>query len=738
MSQYIKNSRIFFGILLVSLSLFLIVVVGYAQTLKSYKAQTREAILAQAEVAKLNIEQILNSGVPLHEIAGLQALLAPIADTDPSVMDIRLTSGEMELYRYTNMVIEGNLVSIPLSNKFSVAGSLEILLSDDPIKGRVDSSFGVMLWAALILIALFVWSIALQQSGSRYLKSFSVVFLTMTLLVIALVSVLLKQSLENKAVAMSDIISHRIAPIMQEEIDPALVMGMDDMLADFIQTNEEVASLTLTVGGAQVAHSADSEHSQWLAQLATYESANSLGNTTSISFHPEVLLEQLLHVLKSFAILFGGCAFVCFAFVKLLSREERQPRRENVLDKIKALLLMTVLMESLMAPMLPEFIETVVSGAGYSGMTASLLFSLYFLGFTVTLLPAARLADFMDSRQILIGGILLSAVGSLALIFSEHLSIILVARFVSGVGQAAIFIAVQHYILFHSNQENKTQAAGIIVFCFNAGFIAGAAFGALLVDMIGVDGIFMLSALIGVGMFVFAQWLPEQMGNKTLPNASSKYRLLKYGVKTMGQDAKRYMVQSAFLRALFFVGAPAKMLMTGVVFFATPLVLAERNIASESIGQVLMTYAIAVLFVSGKVAPLIDKRGNAKLSLCAGNMLSAVSLVIIGLALQSTSDTLVVVLSTLSMLILGAAHGLINAPVVTHVINHVPSADEGAAAATYRFLERFGHVSGAILVGFFISFFGIETGFFMLAACLACFGTLMFLLDGEKLAEVKS
>ncbi|MDD1783973.1 MFS transporter [Enterovibrio sp. ZSDZ35] len=738
MSQYIKNSRIFFGILLVSMSLFLIVVVGYAQTLKSYKAQTREAILAQAEVAKLNIEQILNSGVPLQEIAGLQTLLAPIADTDPSVVDIRLTSGELELYRYTNVVIEGNLVSIPLSNKFSVAGSLEILLSDAPIKGLVDSSFSVMLWVALILIALFVWSIAIQQSGARYLKSFSVVFLTMTLLVVALVSVLLKQSLENKAVAMSDIISHRIAPIMQEEIDPSLVVGLDEMLADFISTNNEVASLTLNVGGERVAYSADEAHSQWLSQLATYESTNSLGNSTSISFHPEVLLEQLLRVLKSFAILFGGCAFVCFAFVKLLSREEKQPKRENVLDKIKALLLMTVLMESLMAPMLPEYIEVVVLNAGYSGLTASLLFSFYFLGFTVTLLPAARLADFMDSRQILIGGIVLSAMGSLALIIGDQLSMILVARFVSGVGQAAIFIAVQHYILSHSNQENKTQAAGIIVFCFNAGFIAGAAFGALLVDMIGVKGIFMLSALIGVSMFVFAQWLPTQLGTKTLPNASSKYRLLKYGVKTMGQDAKRYIAQSAFLRALLLVGAPAKMLMTGVVFFAIPLVLAERNIASESIGQVLMTYAIAVLFVSGKVAPIIDKRGDAKLALCLGNVFSAISLVVLGIGLQSSSDMLVVSFSSVSMLILGLAHGLINAPVVTHVINHVPSSDESTAASTYRFLERFGHISGAILVGVFIRYFGIEMGFFLLAAAFSIFGLLMYLLDGEKLAEAKS
>ncbi|CZF78282.1 putative MFS family transporter protein [Grimontia celer] len=736
MSQLIRNSRVLFGILLVSLSLFMIIVVGYAQTLKSYQTQTREAIQAQAEVAKLNIEQILSSGVPLHDIAGLNTLLSPIADTDPSVVDLRLTSGETELYRYTNSVIEGNLITIPLNNKFSRVGALEILLSDAPIKSKVDNSFSVMLWVALILLALFIWSVALNQSGSRYLKSFSVVFLTMTLLVVGLVTVLLKQSLENKADAMADIIGHRLAPVMQAEISPLLVSGVDDMLADFIHSNEEIASLTVMVRGEQVAQSLDNDGLQWASQFASYESVDAHNNAIRIAFHPEVLLEQLLHVLKSFGILFGGCAFVCFAFVKLLSREEKAIQPEDVLDKIKPLMLMTVLMEALMAPILPEFIEQAALAAGYSEASASIFFSLYFLGFTLTLLPASKLTAFVDNKRILTYGIVLSAVGSLALVMSDHFATLLAARFVSGIGQAAVFIAVQQYILTYSGTHNKTQATGIIVFCFNAGFIAGAAFGALLVDMMSVNGIFMLSALIGLGMFLFAQWLPSIQSQASVVEGESRTKVVIDAARELSRESKRFLTHGSFVRTLLFVGIPAKMLLTGVVFFAVPLLLSQQMIASESIGQVLMAYAIAVLFISGKAAPMIDRRGSAKLSLSLGGLLTAVALVLLGWGLDGESSY-TVAFATIGMLVLGCAHGLINAPVVTHIVNHVSSDEESSAAATYRFLERFGHVSGAILVGGLFAVVGIQSTFIALAIFFVVAALLTHFLDSEKLMEVK-
>ena len=50
--------------------------------------------------------------------------------------------------------------------------------------------------------------------------------------------------------------------------------------------------------------------------------------------------------------------------------------------------------------------------------------------------------------------------------------------------------------------------------------------------------------------------------------------------------------------------------------------------------------------------------------------------------------------------IVGMAHGFINAPVVTHVADSELATEVGASSltATYRFLERLGHIAGPIII----------------------------------------
>jgi hypothetical protein len=53
------------------------------------------------------------------------------------------------------------------------------------------------------------------------------------------------------------------------------------------------------------------------------------------------------------------------------------------------------------------------------------------------------------------------------------------------------------------------------------------------------------------------------------------------------------------------------------------------------------------------------------------------------------------------VLIVGIAHGFVNAPVVTHVAHSQLAAQIGANSVmtAYRFLERIGHVAGPFIVG---------------------------------------
>ncbi len=114
--------RLILGLTVVTLSLLLVFVVGYGQALKSYRQLTTDTVMAQTEAARLGVEQVLNSGVSLEDIAGVRSGLAADCRGRCSVTGLRLLSGQKQLYLYGDVPENGNRISIPLSNKFTQVG----------------------------------------------------------------------------------------------------------------------------------------------------------------------------------------------------------------------------------------------------------------------------------------------------------------------------------------------------------------------------------------------------------------------------------------------------------------------------------------------------------------------------------------------------------------------------------------------------------------------------------------
>ena len=710
------------GISVVSFSLLLVFLVGYGQALKSYRELSVDTVMAQAEAARLGIEQNLNSGVHLDDIAGLKQVLQPIVDADSSVTGLRLLSAGKQIYLIGEVSEFDTSVSIALKNKFTEVGELQLVLSDELVEALVTERFKPALWLVLILLAVFITCVLKSNRRAVYLSCFSIIFLVMSVSVMLLAGSLYRDGLQSKALSLSDVLSQRLAPILVHNVDPNYVFGIEAMLDNFRETNPDIAKISVFNHSQLVAVSQNQGNTvRELSDndLLDYRVATSASAEVLLVYKVEVVFAQLLRTLKNFAVLFFACGLVCFAFIRLLSGGERQGKNDQVLERIKPLFLGAVLMEALMAPLMPQFMGVAAESLGLGAGASSIFFSIYFLSFALSLLPASRLIEVYDIRRVLIGGILLSSLGCLLLIFNWGVSNILFARLLSGVGQAFIFIAVQGYILRFSDKSNKTQAAGIIVFCFNAGFIAGVAIGALLADYLGDQGTFALAAVIGLLMSLFSFVLPSMKSvNKRVGAIGSHF-------VEMVSDSWRLIKIPSFLRTMLLVGIPTKMALTGIVAFAVPLLLAERGISKEIIGQVLMSYATLVLIVSHRAGRWVDKLGSSKKALTIGNFLAGIALMVLAYAVLALSDWQLITLMSISMMLLGFSHGLINAPVVTHVVNITSGAEsDSVIASTYRFLERIGHVAGAIIVAQLLLWLGAEqamlvmAGLFMLASFL--------------------
>ena len=239
--------------------------------------------------------------------------------------------------------------------------------------------------------------------------------------------------------------------------------------------------------------------------------------------------------------------------------------------------------------------------------------------------------------------------------------------------------------------------------------ISGMAIGSLLVVYVGPQGIFTLAGTIAAAAAIYTILM--------LPNVSPSANTV-FGIgsnlRQISRDLYNVLRNFDFIRTIFLIGIPAKAVMTGIIIFALPLLLTIDSYAQEDIGQIIMLYALGVLIASSYIARLVDRCGKTENILFWGTVISGVGLLLIGASSTGLFGSLHngALLASLSMVIgvtiVGIAHGFINAPVVTCIADSELARRIGpnSATASYRFLERVGHVAGPIIVGQLFLFAG--------------------------------
>ena len=270
-------------------------------------------------------------------------------------------------------------------------------------------------------------------------------------------------------------------------------------------------------------------------------------------------------------------------------------------------------------------------------------------------------------------------------------------RALAGIGQGLLLIGVQSYILNVASPDKKTQGTAIIVLGFQGGMLSGMAIGSLLVNSLQPQGVFMVAGGVGVVAALYTlTMLPRIAGSGQAIGG------LRATMRRLGADCKNVITDAQFLKAIFCIGIPAKALLTGVISFAIPLILTQQHYLAEDISQLVMLYGLGVVASTGIVSRMVDRKRNTNSVLLSGAIMSGLGLMLVGLmgAKIIGEGQLSTVVAIVGIVLVGVAHGFINAPVVTHVGISELAGRIGAAPATttYRFLERAGHISGPFLV----------------------------------------
>ena len=750
-------------------SLLLLVYVGYGEVQRTYPKFVVGKLVAQAEIIRAPLESHLRAGLPIEQFPGFRQFGDRVRASDQSIHSIFVSTragdvafevgapgapalrglAEQETSSFLTQRDESWLqVFLPLHDRFSTVGALGVTVSRAEIEKALWERFALFLPLSLVIAlvcALVVVALDRRDRRGRWTAIiFAAAFLFIAALVLQTLVSIYSEGAQAKARALSDSLRERFEPVFAFALTLEDFEGLTQVFDQYRQLDPDIRSISLNENGV-VRLNLDPAMvgKPWRADEGSYEFSSALGGerklNVSVTLPMDAVIAAVSRSAKNFLALFLGVALISTLFLKLsrtLTRGHDVDASENLLTRLTPVFFIAVFVESLSAGFLPQLITSAAQEHGLLAAAASLTFSAYFISFLLTVLPGPQLTDRFGERGLMIAGVGLACASMLVMAAPLGFAAMVFARVLAGAGQACLLVGTQSYILKHVAASKRTRGASIIVLGFNGGLVAGAAIGSLLVNSIGPNGVFLTgAAVIAVNLLLVLALLPSAATRVTGVGLMQALASVAHNFR---ETARSY----DFWRTLAFVGAPSKAVLTGIVGFLMPLTLAKMSFLPEDIGQLIMLYPLGVLAATPWAARHVDGGGSSDSILFAGMCVSGISMLLVGAAaLSNLFAPDLLPLSTLAigagLTLLGVGHGLINAPVITHVANSDAATRLGATqvASLYRLLERLGHALGPALAGQLLVLSGFGLGAVSLAGAVTLTLGLLFIAIRPRAQE---
>ncbi len=744
----IKNNLLPVAGIMVALaiSLFMLITIGYRDALVAYTGYEFDKLGAQGDVVRQSMKPFLLNGLPLEQFPGFQPLTTPLIESDPDLQAVYIEdqSGKIlfinqkggtafdpdqtefgaspsvtaeEDSAYLATETEAFLrASLPLDGKFGPAGELHLVYDHAATINAVNSAYQPVWWIALalwiIVLPLALWfSRSERMRGTRWMPSlFGSVFVIAAVFVIGVMLTIYTAGVNRKANALTHSLAQRLAVPLELGLDMSQFSGLDDVIESYRSLDPDIGFIALHDAEQTKISAGNRSEQEGYVEHTFFIKPDGQTDVTldvQLGIPLSVVYASLWRGVRNFLILFFATIFLANLIFslnqtlqdKFLASSQPVSKQKLHLNIVRPFYFLIVFAEGLHASFLPQFLRGWAAESGFDPAVTSTIFTLYFLGFVAALLPSGWLVGKIGIRKTLIIGSVIYAASMIALAFSPAFWLMFPIRFLAGIGQGILYIAVQGYIL-EVARDNKTQAAAIIVFGYNGGMISGTAIGALIAVYLSFSGVFLVGAIIALLFLTYVVTLiPVITISKEEGSQDAKQETMVQRLRHVGRDWR-------FIKTMFLIGIPTKAVLTGVTVFALPLILSELGYRQDDIGMILMLYAAGVLLSSRFAAKWVDS-GGAKVDrvLLFGAMGGGIGLVLMGqidaawvTGLGVNNMGLAVIMG--GILILGLAHGFIHAPIVTYIADTVSAEKLGKSSATslYRFLERIGHVSGPIIV----------------------------------------
>lgn len=342
-------------------------------------------------------------------------------------------------------------------------------------------------------------------------------------------------------------------------------------------------------------------------------------------------------------------------------------------------------------PILPEL----AGGDSGSVAVSSLIFSGYFMGAFLSLVPLGILADRIGNLKVIRFGMLLTALSGFVITFSDIPLILGIFRFLEGVGCGAFFPAAFSIL---AEWEDSQQSLGEFNFLLNAGLAAGVFFSGVLAGFGIKTAIASFTFLAGLSCILIIFY------GKEFTHSESKSPAKNQHDTSLLPELKSYLINA---RKTMFQTDLGKIWGISVLLYGTTGLL-NANYADYSasfLSKPELGLAISVSYLAAMLSSLIAGRAD----------LNYKKIVRTGIILAAAGIFLSVKLPLLAFFLIGAGGGAAVVGLITAVSRTNSS---GFAMGLFNTGIYAGLGLGPVLGSFFLGPLSYETLFYGSAVAL--------------------
>ena len=337
---------------------------------------------------------------------------------------------------------------------------------------------------------------------------------------------------------------------------------------------------------------------------------------------------------------------------------------------------------------------------GLEGVTPALIgitLGIYGLAMALLQIPFGMLSDRLGRKPIIAGGLVLFAIGSVVAAMADSIWGVIIGRAIQGSG--AIAAAMMALLADLTREEERTRVMAMMGGSIGMSFTLALMLGPFLNELIGVDGIFWLTAGMAIaGIAILYRLVPDPQHtrfHRDVETVPGQLKMILSNTQLIRLDLG-IMIQHAVMMAMFTV---------------LPFVLRD-NLDMQISEHAWFYLPVLLLSVLG-MFPLIimaERKRKVKQVFVACIALLAVSEIMLGSAHQSWHAV------ALGMVLFFLAFNVLEASLPSLVSRLAPADCKGTAMGVYSTSQFFGIFVGGAGGGYLYSHFGITSVFYACAA----------------------